>query len=64
MTELCMHCNKPIEPPEYEEMDYHKHGRTWKCSECGKKILFQKPATNYIQDKNGTLTRKYKPKKR
>ncbi len=63
MSEPCIHCEKEIEPPDYEEMEYHKHGRTWKCPECNKKILFQKPAKNYVQDGNGTLTVKYKPKK-
>ena len=63
MSEPCIHCNESIEPPDYEKMEYHKHGRTWKCPECGKRILFQKPANNYKRDKNGTLTVKYTPKK-
>ncbi len=65
MKTKCPHCRQPIEVPEYNKMDYQKYGRTCKCprTECGKKIYFQKNANNYIHDKNGTLKRKYKPKK-
>ena len=63
MTTKCPHCRQQAELPEYNKMDYHKYGRTCKCPKCGKKIFFQKNAGNMMQDKNGTLKRKYKPKK-
>ena len=65
MTTKCPHCRQQVELPEYNKMDYHKYGRTYKCPrpECSKKIFFQKNAGNMVQDENGTLKRKYKPKK-
>ena len=59
----CPNCKKQIELDE-NKLDYHKHGRQCKCPKCKKRILFTTPARGYKQDANGSLTRKYKPKKR
>lgn len=62
-TVECPYCKEKIEPPDYEEMEWTRHGRKWKCPECKMNILFQKPAKNFVSDENGTVKRKYKPKK-
>ena len=60
----CPYCKREIEIDE-KKLQYHKLGRTAKCprGNCGKKIMFTQQAGNMTRDKNGTLRRKYKPKK-
>ena len=62
-TGKCPECSENTIIPEYDKMEYHRHGRKFRCSECGKYIMFTNPAGNMQRDENGTLHCKYKPKK-